>query len=224
MKKLWIRIVLLVSITASLILIGNDFARNQEVAATIEKIVFIDPGHGGKDDGASRNDVVEDEINLKIASKLFEICALNNFVTYITRSGDYDLASQYAKNRKREDLKKRVQAIADANADLFISIHLNALNDETVHGPMVYYRYGDTESKALAEIVQQDLNELAKVNKKPHSEDYYLFRNTKCNGILIECGFISNYSERQKLLQESYQNELAQVIYGAVYKYFSKAI
>ena len=70
-------------------------------------IIFIDAGHGGKDNGATYLDIYEDEINYQIASKLYDICIEKNIITYITRTGDYDLASQYAKNRKKEDLYKR---------------------------------------------------------------------------------------------------------------------
>ncbi len=223
-----IKKIFLIFIISSLSIVSFYIAKQsisfKEVTSIYNKIIFVDPGHGGKDDGASREQVAEDEINLKIASKLFELLLKENFVAYITRSGDYDLASLYASNRKREDLKNRATAITTSNADAFVSIHLNALNDASVHGPMVYYRAKDESSKKLAEITQQKLNEMANVDKKTHTEDYYLFRATTCVGILVECGFISNSNERKNLLDNNYQNLIAKTILDSLIAYYKISI
>ena len=78
--------------------------RTRRVEQTYFHTLVIDPGHGGKDNGSCYDDVLEDEINLNVSTKLLETCIQKNWLTTITRTGDYDLATQYAKNRKREDL------------------------------------------------------------------------------------------------------------------------
>ena len=182
--------------------------------------IIIDPGHGGKDNGTCYENVLEDEINLNIATKLMNICIDDGAISSLTRVGDYDLASQYAKNRKREDLKKRVEFINSSNADYFISLHLNSYpNNKNVYGPMVYYKRNDEESKNIAISVMNSLNELANTSKPIHPEDFYLFKYTNAPGILVECGFLSNYKERELLLDNEYQEKIARTIYKGLDDY-----
>ncbi len=184
------------------------------------RVIFIDPGHGGKDDGASRSGVVEDEINLHIASYLLEQCMENGAKAIITRTGDYDLASLYATNRKREDLAKRVSHINESGANFFISLHVNALNNEAVNGPMVYYKKNCDTSLAIGQSVAKELNEFSGKDKPLHAEDYYLFKKTTIPGILVECGFLSNTQERNKLINSNYQNEISKAICLGIINYF----
>ena len=182
--------------------------------------IIIDPGHGGKDNGTYYENVLEDEITLNIATKLMNICIDDGAISSLTRVGDYDLASQYAKNRKREDLKKRVEFINSSNADYFISLHLNSYpNNKNVYGPMVYYKRNDEESKNIAISVMNSLNELANTSKPIHPEDFYLFKYTNAPGILVECGFLSNYKERELLLDNEYQEKIARTIYKGLDDY-----
>lgn len=144
-----------------------------------------------------------------------------NWLTTITRTGDYDLASQYAKNRKREDLYKRVQYINHSGAELFISIHMNIYAaNQSVHGPMVYYNAEIEESKKLAENIATSFYNYTKEDKPLHSADFYLFRHTTIPGVLIECGFLSNDEERKKLCNDDYQNTMAELIYKGIKEYF----
>ena len=183
------------------------------------KIIYIDPGHGGKDNGCVFANVYEDDINLAIASYLFELFLNSNYISYITRSDDYDLASLYAKNRKNEDLKKRVKYINESKADLFISIHLNYYESPSVYGPMVYYQKNNDSSKLLANLIQNGLNIFTNTNKITHSGDYYLLNKTNVTGVIVECGFLSNIEERNKLMDSSYQYDLAKTIYDSVREY-----
>ncbi len=199
----------------------SSCSSSTEATATIgEKMIFIDPGHGGKDNGCVFENVYEDEINLKIATYLFEEVIQHHFMSYITRVDDYDLASLQAKNRKNEDLKKRAEAIEKSHCDLFISIHLNSYPSLHVHGPMVYYEKGNDSSKKIAEIFQTNLNQFTNQNKKIHTSDFYLFRNTSRPGILVECGFLSNPEDRKNLFKETYQKNIAHQLYISMEQYF----
>ncbi len=191
-----------------------------DVKAFMDFTVFIDPGHGGKDNGASYLSVYEDEINLNVSSKLYEKCINRNFFAYLSRTNDYDLASLYAKNRKQEDLKKRIEYISHSGCDIYISIHMNTYQANDVYGPMVYYKKSDDKSYLLAKCVQKQLNILTNLDKKVHTNDFYLFRKCEKVGILIECGFLSNENERNKLLTDEYQDSLADSIYEGIYQYY----
>ena len=129
------------------------------------------------------------------------------------------MASLYAKNRKNEDLKRRVIYINESKADLFISIHLNYYESPSVYGPMVYYQKNNDSSKLLANLIQNGLNIFTNTNKITHSGDYYLLNKTNVTGVIVECGFLSNIEERNKLMDSSYQYDLAKTIYDSVREY-----
>ena len=92
----------------------------------------------GKDDGARSNEAKEQEINLKIAQKLKKLLEEGGAHVTMTRDGAYDLASEGASNRKREDMKKRIELINQDKTDLFISIHLNSYPNTSVKGAQAF--------------------------------------------------------------------------------------
>ena len=191
----------------------------KEVSSLINYIVVIDPGHGGKDNGCENNGVLEDDINLEIGLKLFEELTTQGFRTYLTRDGDYDLASVNASNRKNEDLRNRVKIINNYDANLVISLHVNYYSSSSIQGPMVYYK-NDQESKDLALIIQEKLNQASGLDKIIHKEDFYIFRNTYCPSLLIECGFISNDSDLNRLTNSTYQTIISKKISEGLISYF----
>ena len=127
---------------------------NIQVSNFSSYIIFIDPGHGGKDNGTSYNDIFEDELNLKLSTILYEKLLNDNIISYISRVSDYDLSSQYAKNHKIEDLNKRIEYIESLNTTLFVSLHLNYYPNSNVNGLQVFYQKHNLESEKLAEIIQ----------------------------------------------------------------------
>ena len=196
------------------------YSRNiKEVSSLINYIVVIDPGHGGKDNGCENNGVLEDDINLEIGLKLFEELTTQGFRTYLTRDGDYDLASENASNRKNEDLRNRVKIINNYDANLVISLHVNYYASSSIQGPMVYYK-NDQESQDIALIIQEKLNQASGLDKIIHKEDFYIFRNTYCPSLLIECGFISNDSDLNRLTNSTYQTIISKKISEGLTSYF----
>lgn len=185
------------------------------------KTIFIDAGHGGNDNGANSNNVLEDEINLKISISLAKELIDKGAYVLMSRTGDYDLASLYQTNRKREDLKKRVQMINDSKPDAFISIHLNKYQSSSIEGAQVFFQNNE-DSKFLANAIQNQLNILCSKKRNSKQGDYYILNNASYTGVIIECGFLSNDNEREKLTTESYQNILAKKISDALSLYFMK--
>jgi len=106
--------------------------------------------------------------------------------------------------------------------DLFVSIHLNSYPNEAVSGAQVFFKNHLKESEEFAISMQNVLNQLNKKDKKPKMGDYYILNNSKkINGIIVECGFLSNTQERNKLTTETYQNKIANLIQQGMIEYLS---
>lgn len=184
------------------------------------RVIFIDPGHGGRDNGTSYENILEDEINLIVATKLYEKLIDYGAITYISRNGDYDLASLYARNRKDEDMRKRINYINSISPDLFVSIHLNYYPNPNVSGAQVFYKKSNEKGELLAKCLQDSLNDLNSRKKKTKIGDYYLTNNSIYPGVIIECGFVSNYQDRKKLTTSEYQSLLVSKIIDGITAFF----
>lgn len=182
-------------------------------------VIVVDPGHGGKDDGARAEGVKEQEVNLAISLKLKAALQAQGATVKLTRDGAYDLASEGAANRKREDMKQRVAMINEEPSDLFISVHLNSYPNVAVHGAHAFYQKENPSSKAFAQIVQNHFNALTKEEKESKLGDYYILNYSERPGILVECGFLSNQEDRTKLINEEYQKQLADALCNSVLEY-----
>lgn len=183
--------------------------------------IILDPGHGGKDDGARAGNVKEQEINLKIAKKLETLLKNNGASVTLTRTGAYDLASANATNRKREDMKKRMEIINADKTDLFLSIHLNAYPNTSVKGAQAFYEKDNEVSKVFADIIQKNFKKLTGTNMTSKTGDYYILNNANKIGSLVECGFLSNDEDRTKLITDEYQQDIAECLCNSVLEYFS---
>ena len=187
------------------------------------KIIYLDAGHGGRDSGAYYSNVYEKDINLQISKKLEKALKKEGATIYQTRYGDYDLSLPNSINKKRHDLSRRSILINESNADLFISIHLNAEPTGSYKGPQVFYNSKLEENKKLASLYQEILNKDLNGNRKYKKDNtLYLQKRLNVPGILIEAGFISNRDERYLLKQKWYQKKIVNSIVNATLHYFSK--
>lgn len=184
-------------------------------------VIVLDSGHGGKDDGARSNEAKEQDINLKIAQKLKKLLEDSGAQVIMTRDGPYDLASAQATNRKREDMKKRVEIINNEKTDLFLSIHLNSYPNTSVKGAQAFYSPKNEVAKVFADIVQKHFKTLTKTKMTSKPGDYYILNNTSKIGALVECGFLSNPEDRSNLIEDSYQQKVAQTLYDSILEYFN---
>ena len=130
-----------------------------------------------------------------------------------------DVTPPNSTSTSSEDLYYGVNKANNWGANLFISIHLNYYESPSVYGPMVYYQKNNDSSKLLANLIQNGLNMFTDTNKITHSGDYYLLNKTNVTGVIVECGFLSNIEERNKLMDSSYQYGLAKTIYDSVREY-----
>lgn len=183
------------------------------------KVIVIDAGHGAEDPGTSYGNIYEKDINLKIALYLEKELGSMGANVILTRNGDYDLSKPNANFRKKSDFDNRIKLINDSNANLYISIHLNYLSDSSYYGPQVFYQKDD---KLLAESVQTSMNKLLKGDRsvKKIPNDTYMYKKLNVSGLLIECGFLSNKSERELLQTDKYQQLVAKSIVEGIINYF----
>ncbi len=178
------------------------------------KIFVVDAGHGGVDPGTVVGNVYEKDINLKISLALKKELQSLGATVYLTREGDYDLSTPNAYMRKKSDFDHRISFINRSNATYFISIHLNYLSDSRYFGPQVFYNSIHDSNKKIAEHVQSYLN--SKLNTKREvkklSNTIYMYAKLDVPGVLVECGFLSNSKEKDKLLTDSYVNLFAKYL------------
>lgn len=202
-------------------------AMNTNRVPVKNKVIIIDPGHGGIDPGAiGRTGVLEDNINLQIALKLRKLIEQSGGIGLMIREDDSGLYSDgrtRIRDKKNEDLRERHKMINESEADIFISIHLNFFPQSQYYGAQCFYNKGDEEGRKLAEFLQMELIDVIQNNntRKVKSIDtVYLLKDNKMPGALVECGFLSNYEEERLLQQDKYQEKLAWSIFMGILRYF----
>lgn len=195
------------------------------VSKNLNSVIVIDPGHGGDDGGCIGIDgTLEKDINLEISKKLADIFSDNGYNVVMIRSDDSDLCDESKKTvkaRKNSDLKKRVEIINNSNCALLISVHCNQYSDSKIFGSQVFYTQNDTVSEGFAKNVMAELKKLDEKNKRVAKElpnKNYIFSNIKTPGILVECGFLSNSEECERLKNDDYREKIARAIYNGAIK------
>lgn len=216
MKK-YIKLIIIVLLLVSALVINTQVKAMLPLSG---KLILIDIGHGGADPGTVNNNIKEKDINLAIG-KALEIELVKVGATVIlTRNGDYDLSSPNVKWRKKSDFDNRIKLINNSKADMYLSIHLNYLTDNRYSGAQVFYN--NVKNKEIALVIQEALN--TKLNGKREVRKIpsktYMYDKLKIPGVLIECGFLSNYEEMKKLITKEYQNKLALIIKEGIISYY----
>lgn len=232
LRKLYIYTVMILSVA---LLAGlNSVFANSEISpatswAVANKIIVIDPGHGGIDPGAvGISGVVEKDIVLQVSKRLENLLTHAGAKVVMTRETDVDYGTPGSGSllkRKREDLSKRVAMANEKDASVFLSIHVNAFPSSQWRGAQTFYQIKETESKLLAECIQSELIRImANTTRAAKHSDFYATRNTKMPGVIIEIGFISNPAEAKLLNSPVYQKKLAHAIYSGLVKYYAEQL
>lgn len=228
------RALVLIALLLCICLIGY-FGTSTTVLKTISTQVqfrpqiILDAGHGGFDGGAVASDgTVEKDINLEICLTLAELLSDSGFDVIMTRSTDVstdDVETDKISTRKKSDLKNRLELMDDYPDAVFVSIHLNKFTTAAAYGSQVFYNGKIEESKVLGEAIQRSIIERlqpenTRVNKQATSSTYILY-NATIPSVLVECGFLSNKAELEKLKDEQYQKKMSFCIYCGIMEYFS---
>lgn len=220
-----IRLVMAIILLASALLIGKTMSvvvsSGQVKKESMKKTVVIDAGHGGSDPGKiGVNQCLEKDINLQIALKVKEKLENEQIKVIMTREDENGLSTDGASNHKIEDMKKRVEIINASEASIAVSIHQNSYTSEEVKGAQVFYFTHSEQGKQMAEIMQENFRLANPENKRQAKENqtYYMLKKTKIPTIIVECGFLSNWEEAEKLTDDSYQEKTAQIICDGIMK------
>ncbi|WP_010676942.1 cell wall-binding repeat-containing protein [Bacillus timonensis] len=217
---------------------GNSFA---------EKVLVVDPGHGGKFGGTcgfsgNKTGICEEDVNLQVALKLRDVLKNSDIKVYLNRTTDTEFAP-YLQN-KGGDMDVRMQVangFAKGNNDnsLFVSIHHNSATSPYASGLETYYydgkKYYDADyppdpmqlqylndSKRFAEEVHPRLvSKLKRPDRKIHSYmSFYVIRNAQMPSILVELGFMTNKYEESLIKSAAYQQKAAEAIAQGAIQYF----
>lgn len=188
-----------------------------------QKTVVIDAGHGGIDPGkVGINDALEKDINLAIALKVKKYLEQQDINAIMTRETDGGLYEENDTNKKVRDMKKRLAIIEDAKPQLAVSIHQNSYPEESVSGMQVFYYKDSQEGTKAALVMQQTMIENLKPEKEREAKEngtYYLLKKTSVPIIIVECGFLSNSTEAERLTTDSYQEKCAWAIQLGILRY-----
>lgn len=185
--------------------------------------IVLDAGHGGIDVGAvGVAGTKESEINLDYSLTLKKLLEQYGFGVVLTRTNSDGLYSEYKNGFKLEDMNARRAIIENESPDLFISIHQNKFSSSTSFGPQIFYQPQSDNSYKFAECVQNSLMKNLKTKNRPIKEgDFYVLNGNHCPSILIECGFLSNPQEEQKLLDNDYKNNFCYYIVCGIFSFLA---
>lgn len=183
-----------------------------------DKIVVLDAGHGGIDPGASAGGYNEKDINFKILNEYAKAYFDSSDIkVYFTRLTDVKI-----------DLYERADFATQVEADLFISLHMNAYSSSSVNGTAVYYstlnssiNSGGLTSKAMAAALVDNLSSaLGTKNNGVKTANFVVIKETQVPAVLIELAFITNTSDRKIITTAATQKLAAKTIYETTVNFF----
>lgn len=185
--------------------------------------VIIDVGHGGIDGGASHGDLLEKDINLAIAGKLYVLLSSQGIPAIMNRTDDYALSDDnrwhLSKSRHRKDLSQRRQLTEEIESELLVSLHVNAAKNKSRRGPLVLHQESG-ESALLAFCIQDALNRQQSTTALPKpGNPFYLLRRVEQPSVIVEMGFITNVEDRTMLSDSRRQLDIAKAIASGIRQY-----
>lgn len=201
-----------------------------ETLSQTGKTVVLDAGHGGEDPGAVSNfsGAKEKDITLSIVLEAKKLLEADGYTVILTRSEDvlnYTNENLSMTAKRREDLQARKKVMDESNADIVISVHLNAFTDGRYSGAQTFYTKQSVSSKKLAIALQDALRaHLDEANTREallKSEDIIITKNCKVTTTIVECGFLSNEDEEKRLTNGEYQKRIAEAIKLGIDDYFT---
>ena len=202
---------------------------SSNIEQTSVPLIIIDAGHGGEDGGTSSSSgILEKNVNLAISMKIKVLLDSLGFETMMTRSDDslfYDDSCTRMREKKVSDVHHRMELINKYPNSIFLSIHQNHFSESKYNGAQVFYSKNNSESKEIAEVLQQSIcSQLQNDNErkiKPSGTEIYLLYHAKTPAVMVECGFLSNAGEAQKLNDETYQTQMSMAIVDGLINYLN---
>lgn len=225
-------VVLSVGIYSTFLAVRQTFYK-YAVSSNIQNLsptIIIDAGHGGEDGGTqSASGILEKDINLSISLTLRDIFDFFGFNTVMTRETDkliYDPGNNGIKNKKVSDIHNRLAITQEYAGSILISIHQNYFTQSKYNGAQTFYSVNNPESEKLALNIQKSIVSLMQPENqreiKPTGDEIYLLYHAENTAVMVECGFLSNPEEAEKLNDDSYRKEMALAVFAGTYKYYCK--
>lgn len=191
--------------------------------------IVVDAGHGGIDGGVTglKTGVKESELNLEISHCLKAALEDMGFEVTLTRKTEAGLYGAPTSGFKKRDMKRRKEIIEETEPVLVISVHQNFYPSHSVRGGQVFYNEENERSGRLAEVLQNQMNELYAsqgVNARTAKPgDYFMVHCTEYPSVIVECGFLSNSADEALLVTQNWKRRLAQSMAAGVMEYLSGA-
>ena len=199
------------------------------VKGQYSKTIFLDPGHGGRDSGAFYHNVAEKDLNIQIYRKLRAKLEELGYKVLTSRDSDIDV----------DFVTERSRMVNKTNSDIFISIHFNATGSSYSKASGIQtYSYSDepdypskinqywhnhpdrmSESKRLAAAIHSSL--LAETGAKDAGSSFAVLRETAKPAVLLELGYMDNFTESQQIRDSHYQDKLVAGIVKGIQKYYA---
>lgn len=190
------------------------------------KTIVLDAGHGGKDSGTAASDgTLEKDINLGIVLNLYDFLRFSGINAVTIRNNDSECYPPKS-DTSRSDLYNRLDFVNNIDNSVLVSIHQNHFEDESEWGMQVWYTANEETSKILADNIL-DISksflqpENQRVNKVSDNS-YYILYQASVPSVMVECGFMSNPEENNKLKNDKYQKQLSYTILMGINKYLTE--
>lgn len=188
------------------------------------------PAHGGIDGGCVAADgTCEKDINLSIVKNLETLLVFSGYNVVLTRSEDvsiHDNGVEGIRNQKMSDMENRLEIVKSYPDSIFISVHQNQFTDSRYFGAQMFYTTNNSNNFKLATVMQKCFAELQPENDreiKLIDNDLFLFKTTEQPALLIECGFLSNAGDAEKLCTDEYRRQVAFAIYKGIMSYLDES-
>ncbi|MBP1907644.1 N-acetylmuramoyl-L-alanine amidase [Paenibacillus turicensis] len=187
------------------------------------QLILIDAGHGGIDGGTSFENILEKDINLDIAKRLYLLLRSQGYDAVLNRTGDYALSedNHWSRTRSRHmrDLAQRQELSDEIEPTVVVSLHVNWGKNKSKGGPLVLHQ-DEGRSVLLAYTIQNALNQYYGTKTLPIvGKPFYLLNQNKVPSVIVEMGYISNEKDRLNMTKPSGKKELAQCIASGLSAY-----
>lgn len=224
---------IIIVIVIGLVFVGVNADKDISVQSSNNKlpVIIIDAGHGGVDGGAVSSDGTQEQyINLDIARKMNEYLTKLGYKTLMTRTDDnsiHDPDADTIRQKKVSDIHNRLKIIETNPDSVFVSVHLNYFSESKYSGTQVFYSQNNIESEKLAQNIQSSVVSLLQPDNtrqiKKSDSSIYLLYHSAVPSVMVECGFLSNAEETEKLKNDDYRMQMATAICKGIINYLNGA-
>lgn len=188
-----------------------------------DKVITIDPGHGGSDPGAiGPSGYQEKTATLAVAQNVKNLLEKAGATVVMTREDDRDVFGPNASDV--DELKARSTVANNRKTDIFVSIHCDSFSDRSAGGTTTYYYQKTLYDSMLADAVQTSLVDAGNLlDRGAKQANFYVIKRTSMPAVLVEMAFISNPNEEKLLSSPDFQKKMSLGIVRGLERFFSQA-